>query len=136
LHRKHELVKLCELAQELDLEKITSTNDYELSQVNRRPPRTPILLIITFWNRRDLWPIHELSGHVITWRHMRQRMASMINDQLSGSIVFFFLILLTNKQNLTSRCWLFCPELGNFRGYQSLLMLNVLFPEKLTLTSF
>jgi deoxyribodipyrimidine photolyase len=36
LHRKHELVKLCELAQELDLEKITSTNDYELSQVNRR----------------------------------------------------------------------------------------------------
>ena len=42
----------------------------------------PILLIITFWNRPDLWPIHfnELSGHVITWRHMRQRMASMIND--------------------------------------------------------
>ena len=36
LYRKHELVKLCELAQELDLEKITSTNDYELSQVNRR----------------------------------------------------------------------------------------------------
>ena len=36
LHRKHELVKLCELAQELDLEKITSANDYELSQVNRR----------------------------------------------------------------------------------------------------
>ena len=35
LYRKHELVKLCELAQELDLEKITST-DYELSQVNRR----------------------------------------------------------------------------------------------------
>jgi hypothetical protein len=34
LYRKHELVKLCELAQELDLEKITSTN--ELSQVNRR----------------------------------------------------------------------------------------------------
>jgi hypothetical protein len=31
-----ELVELCELAQELDLEKITSTNDYELSQVNRR----------------------------------------------------------------------------------------------------
>jgi hypothetical protein len=27
---------VCELAQELDLEKITSTNDYELSQVNRR----------------------------------------------------------------------------------------------------
>jgi hypothetical protein len=36
LYRKHELVKLCELAQELDLEKITSTNDYELSQINRR----------------------------------------------------------------------------------------------------
>ena len=38
LYRKHELVKLCELAgkTELDLEKITSTNDYELSQVNRR----------------------------------------------------------------------------------------------------
>ena len=38
LYRKHELVKLCELAGkiELDLEKITSTNDYELSQVNRR----------------------------------------------------------------------------------------------------
>jgi hypothetical protein len=36
LYRKHELIKLCELAQELDLEKITSTNDYELSQVNRR----------------------------------------------------------------------------------------------------
>jgi hypothetical protein len=36
-YRKHELIKLCELAQELDLEKITSTNDYELSQVNRRP---------------------------------------------------------------------------------------------------
>ena len=36
LYKKHELVKLCELAQELDLEKITSTNDYELSQVNRR----------------------------------------------------------------------------------------------------
>jgi hypothetical protein len=36
LHRKHELVKLCDLAQELDLEKITSTNDYEISQVNRR----------------------------------------------------------------------------------------------------
>ena len=36
LYRKHELVELCELAQELDLEKITSTNDYELSQVNRR----------------------------------------------------------------------------------------------------
>jgi hypothetical protein len=36
LYRKHELVKLCELAQELDLEKITSTNDFELSQVNRR----------------------------------------------------------------------------------------------------
>ena len=36
LYRKHELFKLCELAQELDLEKITSTNDYELSQVNRR----------------------------------------------------------------------------------------------------
>jgi hypothetical protein len=36
LYRKHELVKLCELAQELDLEKITSTNDYELSLVNRR----------------------------------------------------------------------------------------------------
>jgi hypothetical protein len=35
-HLKHELVKLCELAQELDLEKITSTTDYELSQVNRR----------------------------------------------------------------------------------------------------
>jgi hypothetical protein len=35
LYRKHELVKLCELAQELDLEKITSTTDYELSQVNR-----------------------------------------------------------------------------------------------------
>ena len=36
MHRKHELVKLCDLAQELDLEKITSTNDYEISQVNRR----------------------------------------------------------------------------------------------------
>ena len=36
MYRKHELVKLCELAQELDLEKITSTNDYKLSQVNRR----------------------------------------------------------------------------------------------------
>jgi hypothetical protein len=38
LYRKHELVKLYEFAQvqELDLEKITSTNDYELSQVNRR----------------------------------------------------------------------------------------------------
>jgi hypothetical protein len=36
LYRKHELVKLCELVQELDLEKITPTNDYELSQVNRR----------------------------------------------------------------------------------------------------
>ena len=38
LYRKHELFKLCKLAQELDLEKITSTNDYEyeLSQVNRR----------------------------------------------------------------------------------------------------
>jgi hypothetical protein len=36
MYRKHELVELCELAQELDLEKITSTNDYELSQVNRR----------------------------------------------------------------------------------------------------
>ena len=38
LYRKHELVKLCELAgkTELDLEKIASTNDYELSQVNRR----------------------------------------------------------------------------------------------------
>ena len=36
LYRKHELVKSCELSQELDLEKITSTNDYELSQVNRR----------------------------------------------------------------------------------------------------
>jgi len=36
LYRKHELVNLCELVQELDLEKITSTNDYELSQVNRR----------------------------------------------------------------------------------------------------
>jgi hypothetical protein len=44
------------------------------------------------------------------------------------SIMFFFLILLTNKQNLTSRCWLVCPELGNFRRYRSLLMLNVLFP--------
>jgi deoxyribodipyrimidine photolyase len=32
LYRKHELVKLCELAQDLDLEKITSTNDYELSR--------------------------------------------------------------------------------------------------------
>jgi ribosomal protein S4E len=36
LYRKHELVKLYEFAQELDLEKITSTTDYELSQVNRR----------------------------------------------------------------------------------------------------
>ena len=38
LYRKHELFKLCKLAQELDLEKITSTNDYEyeLSEVNRR----------------------------------------------------------------------------------------------------
>ena len=36
MYRKHELVKLYEFAQELDLEKITSTNDYELSQVNRR----------------------------------------------------------------------------------------------------
>jgi hypothetical protein len=36
LYRKHVLVKLCELAQDLDLERITSTNDYELSQVNRR----------------------------------------------------------------------------------------------------
>jgi ribosomal protein S4E len=33
---RQELVKLYEFAQELDLEKITSTNDYELSQVNRR----------------------------------------------------------------------------------------------------
>jgi deoxyribodipyrimidine photolyase len=39
LYRKHELVKLCELAQELDLEKITSTTDYELSQVNRQKNR-------------------------------------------------------------------------------------------------
>ena len=36
LYRKHELVKLYEFAQELDLEKITSTTDYELSQVNRQ----------------------------------------------------------------------------------------------------
>jgi hypothetical protein len=36
LYRKRDLVKLCELSQELNLEKITSTNDYELSQVNRR----------------------------------------------------------------------------------------------------
>ena len=30
--------------------------------------------------------LYILSGHVITWRHMRQRMASMINDQLSDRI--------------------------------------------------
>jgi hypothetical protein len=30
------VLQVLELAQELDLEKITSTNDYELSQVNRR----------------------------------------------------------------------------------------------------
>jgi hypothetical protein len=41
-YRKHELIKLCELAQELDLEKITSTNDYELSQVNRSNLKTAL----------------------------------------------------------------------------------------------
>ena len=40
--------------------------------------------------------------------------------------VDFFRIFSTNKQILTF--WQVCPELGNFRRYRSLLMLNVLFP--------
>ena len=55
MYRKHELVKLCELAQELDLEKITSTTDYELSQVNRTITENGVTQVVCEVGQVPIW---------------------------------------------------------------------------------